>query len=90
MGLPFSMGSEVSCAGARWRVARVLGVEAVLLCSDTGDEVAADPLGVTVLDARRWDTRTQGSSTRHRRRAMGQSDDRVCRQAATGSNTGAR
>src|SRR5579859_4809649 len=36
MGLPFSIGSEVSCAGARWQVARVLGVEAVLLCSDTG------------------------------------------------------
>ena len=51
MGLPFSIGSEVSYAGARWRVARVLGADAILLCSDTGDEVAADPLRVAFLNA---------------------------------------
>jgi hypothetical protein len=51
MGLQFSIGSEVSYAGARWRVARVLGADAVLLCSDRGDEVAADPLRVTFLNA---------------------------------------
>ena len=51
MGLPFIIGSEVSYAGARWWVERVLGAEAVLLRSDTGEEVSADPLRITFLGA---------------------------------------
>jgi hypothetical protein len=45
MGLPFSIGSEVSYAGARWRVARVLGADAVLLCSDTATRWPPTPCG---------------------------------------------
>ncbi len=44
MSSQFSAGTLVEYAGAQWRVLRVLGVEAVLLRSDTGKEVAADPL----------------------------------------------
>jgi putative transposase len=51
MSLPFIIGSEVSYAGARWWVERVLGTEAVLLRSDTGEEVLADPLRITFLGA---------------------------------------
>ena len=50
MGLPFSIGTEVSYAGGRWRVERVLGAEAVLLRSDTGEEVSADPLRIALLN----------------------------------------
>ena len=50
MGLPFIIGSEVSYAGARWRVERVLGAEAVLLRSDTG-EASADALRIAFLGA---------------------------------------
>ena len=46
MGLPFSIGTEVAYAGARWWVERVLGAEAVLLRSDAGEEVSADPLRI--------------------------------------------
>ena len=51
MGLPFSIGTEVMYAGGRWRVERVLGAEAVLLRSDTGEEVSADPLRIAFLSA---------------------------------------
>ncbi len=44
MSSPFGAGTLVEYAGARWRVLRMLGVETVLLRSDTGEEVAADPL----------------------------------------------
>jgi len=46
MASPFSIGTQVTYAGASWRVQRVLGAEAVLLRSDTGEEVAADPLRI--------------------------------------------
>ena len=42
----FGVGTLVDYAGARWRVQRALGVEAVLLRSDTGEEVSADPLKI--------------------------------------------
>ncbi len=38
----FGAGTLVEYAGSQWRVRRALGVEAVLLRSDTGEEVAAD------------------------------------------------
>ena len=38
MALQFATGSLVEYAGARWRVQRVLGVEAVLLRSDAGED----------------------------------------------------
>ncbi len=74
MGLSFSIGSEVSYAGARWRVERVLGAEAVLLCSDTGEEVLADPLRVTLpgapalggADEKRYDDASWAAATRRR------------------------
>jgi len=44
MSSPFSAGALVDYAGARWRVQRALGVEAVLLCSDAGAAISADPL----------------------------------------------
>jgi hypothetical protein len=34
----------VEYAGARWRVQRALCVEAILLRSEAGEEVSADPL----------------------------------------------
>lgn len=43
-------GTLVEYAGTQWRVQRVLGVEAVLLRSEAGEEVAADPLKVQPLD----------------------------------------
>jgi hypothetical protein len=46
MGPPFSIGTEVTYAGVHWRVERVLGAEAVLLRSDEGEEVSADPLRI--------------------------------------------
>jgi hypothetical protein len=45
MGSPFTRGTGVTYAGARWRVHRVLGPEAVVLRSDAGEQVAADPCG---------------------------------------------
>jgi putative transposase len=39
-------GNLVNYAGSPWRVLRVLGVEAVLLRSDTGAEVSVDPLAI--------------------------------------------
>ena len=46
MPVSFSPGISVEYAGARWRVLRVLGAESVLLGSDAGEEVAADPLKI--------------------------------------------
>ena len=78
MGLSFRIGSEVSYAGTRWRVKRVLGAESVLLCSDTGDEVLADPLRVmlpgartlggaaTGIDEMRYDDADWAAATRRR------------------------
>jgi len=34
----------VEHAGSRWRISRILGAEAVLLCSESGNEVSVDPL----------------------------------------------
>jgi hypothetical protein len=36
----------VEYAGVCWRVQRALGVEAILLCSEAGEEVSADPLKI--------------------------------------------
>lgn len=47
----FGLGTVVEYAGARWRVQRALGVEAVLLRSDAGEEVSADPLKIRVPEA---------------------------------------
>lgn len=44
MSSQFGAGTLVEYAGAQWRVLRVLGVETVLLRSDTGEDVAANPL----------------------------------------------
>jgi putative transposase len=41
----------VEYAGARWRVQRTLGVEAVLLRSEAGKEVSADPLQIRLPEA---------------------------------------
>jgi putative transposase len=46
MSAQFGIGTVVDYAGSRWRVERALGVEAVLLRSDTGVEVSADPLKI--------------------------------------------
>jgi hypothetical protein len=79
MGLPFSIATEVMYAGGRWRVERVLGAEAVLLCSDTGKEVSADPLRIalpgnrelrgsltSVVDETRYDDAGWAVATRRR------------------------
>jgi len=50
MGQPFCIGTEVTYAGERWRVERVLGADAVLLRSETGEEVSADPLRIALPD----------------------------------------
>ena len=42
----FAAGTLVEYAGARWHVERALGAEAILLRSDTGAEVSADPLKI--------------------------------------------
>jgi hypothetical protein len=42
----FGRGTNVEYAGACWRVQRALGVEAVLLHSEAGEEVSADPLKI--------------------------------------------
>jgi putative transposase len=42
----FGRGTVVEYAGTCWRVQRALGVEAILLRSDAGEEVSADPLKV--------------------------------------------
>ena len=44
MSSQFAIGTLVEYVGIRWRVQRVLSVEAVLLRSDAGEEVSADPL----------------------------------------------
>ena len=41
----------VEYAGARWRVQRALGVDAVLLRSEAGDEISADPLLIRLPEA---------------------------------------
>jgi len=41
----------VEYAGARWRVQRALGVEAILLRSEGGEEVSADPLKIRLPEA---------------------------------------
>jgi hypothetical protein len=41
----------VEYAGARWRVQRTLGVEAILLRSEAGEEVSADPLKIRLPEA---------------------------------------
>jgi putative transposase len=46
MSLHFRVGTEVEYAGSRWRVERVLGVEAILLRSDGGEALSADPLKI--------------------------------------------
>src|SRR4051812_32230217 len=46
----FGTGTPVDYAGARWRVQRALGVEAVLLRSDSGEEVSADPLKISLAE----------------------------------------
>jgi hypothetical protein len=43
----------VEYAGACWRVQRALGVEAVLLRSEAGEEVSADPLKVRLGSVQR-------------------------------------
>ena len=50
MPTSFSPGISVEYAGARWRVLRVVSAEAVLLASETGDEVSADPLKIQLPD----------------------------------------
>jgi hypothetical protein len=50
MSPQFSTGTLVEYAGIRWRVQRALGVEAVLLRSDAGEEVSADPLKLRLPD----------------------------------------
>ena len=47
MPVSFSPGISVEYAGARWRVLRA---ESVLLGSDAGEEVAADPLKIRLSD----------------------------------------
>jgi hypothetical protein len=42
----FAAGTLVEYAGARWQVECALGAEAILLRSDTGAEVSADPLKI--------------------------------------------
>ena len=42
----FAAGTLVEYAGAHWHVERALGAEAILLRSDTGAEVSADPLKI--------------------------------------------
>jgi putative transposase len=44
-------GNLVEYAGSPWRVLRVLGVEAVLVRSDTGAEVSVDPLAIRFPEA---------------------------------------
>ena len=51
MSAQFATGTLVEYAGIRWRVQRVLGVEAVLLRSDAGEEVSADPLKIRLPEA---------------------------------------
>jgi len=51
MSSRFRAGASVAYAGRRWRVRQVLDTEAVLLSSDSGQEVAADPLRIRLLDS---------------------------------------
>jgi hypothetical protein len=44
MAPQFATGTLVEYAGLRWCVQRALGVEAVLLHSDAGEEALSDPL----------------------------------------------
>jgi putative transposase len=50
MSARFATGTLVDYAGARWRVQRALGVEAVLLRSESGEEVSADPLKISLTE----------------------------------------
>jgi hypothetical protein len=50
MSVRFATGTLVDYAGARWRVQRALGVEAVLLRSEFGEEVSADPLKIDLAE----------------------------------------
>ena len=45
-------GNLVNYAGSPWRVLRVLGVDAILLRSDTGAEVSVDPLAIRFPEVR--------------------------------------
>jgi putative transposase len=49
MSARFATGTLVDYAGARWWVQRALGVEAVLLRSESGEEVSADPLKISLV-----------------------------------------
>ena len=51
MSRGFGRGTVVEYAGARWRVQRTLGVEAILLRSEAGEEVSADPLKIRLPEA---------------------------------------
>src|SRR5271165_5424264 len=46
MSAPFRTGISVVYAGARWHVLHVPDAETVLLRSDTGQELAADPMRI--------------------------------------------
>src|SRR5579864_2522181 len=51
MAMPFSIGTGVMYAGGLCRAERVLDPEAVVVRSDTGEEVSADPLRIAFLSA---------------------------------------
>src|SRR5271166_4632091 len=51
MSAPFRTGISVVYAGARWQVLHVLDAETVLLRSDTGQELAADPMRIRLPDS---------------------------------------
>lgn len=84
MGQPFCVGTEVTYGGGRWRVERVLGADAVLLRSETGEEASADPLRIAlpgepefcastsgVVDETRYDNEDWAEATRRRDLIMG-------------------
>ena len=50
MSRQFGTGTLVEYAGTRWRVQRACDVEAVLLRSDAGEEVLADPLKIKLAE----------------------------------------
>src|SRR5271165_2936304 len=51
MSAPFRTGISVIYAGARWQVLHVLDAETVPLRSDTGQELAADPVRIRLPDS---------------------------------------
>lgn len=84
MGQPFCIGTVVTYAGGHWRVERVLGADAVLLRSEAGDEVSADPLRIGlpggpepraaasgVVNETRYDDDDWAEATRRRDLIMG-------------------